>query len=114
MAADVKRTPVRGSFDVRAWPDVDRGRVFAPDLGDVGGPRLGGVLPGAGVGLVQSEDFRTECKYVFLTANPPGDALHGILDQLVTVWVLEFRDDEERWRQYRWAVGDSEHTLTKR
>ena len=43
-----------------------------------------------------------------------GDALHGILGQLVKVRVLEFRDDEERWRQYRWAVADSEHALTKR
>ena len=53
------------------------------------------------LGLIGSDvRFHLEAKHVFWSANPIGDMLQDMLKQLVTVGVLEYRDEPAS--EYRW------------
>jgi hypothetical protein len=52
------------------------------------------------LGLITPDvEFATRAKHVFWSANPVGDVLHRMLEQLVSVGALEC-DEELR---YRWS-----------
>ncbi|MEU6376007.1 hypothetical protein [Streptomyces sp. NPDC046909] len=58
-------------------------------------------LVGHSLGIFGASEAFTEVKWVFWTGNPLGDALHGVLLQLVGAGVLERR--EEPNEQFRWS-----------
>ncbi len=51
--------------------------------------------------FLSSHSFATDCKHVFWTDNPVGNALMAILDELSERGVLEHRDEPEC--QFRWS-----------
>jgi hypothetical protein len=65
------------------------------------------------LGLFPDAPFMSAVKYVFWSSNPLGDALDDVLQRLVDVGVLEFRDDDDEGRQYRWKLEDEGHSLAE-
>lgn len=65
------------------------------------------------LGLFPDAPFMSSVKYVFWSSNPLGDALDDVLQRLVDVGVLEFRDDDDEGRQYRWKLEDEGHSLAE-
>ena len=59
-------------------------------------------LMSVALGLMNPEDapFHTKAKHVFWSAHPVGEALHGFLETLAALGVLERRDEPDV--QYRW------------
>jgi len=55
------------------------------------------------LGLIDFEvsPFQTKSKHVFWTAHPVGEMAHDLLEKLVSLGILERRDDEEL--EYRWS-----------
>ena len=53
------------------------------------------------LGLMPPDDnlFRTKAKHVFWTNNPVGDALYQMMRELAGVGILEYDEEEMR---YRW------------
>jgi hypothetical protein len=54
------------------------------------------------LGLMKDEPglFQTRAKHVFWSANPVGEMLYAMLDQMVAAGILEKRDEPDF--QYRW------------
>ena len=54
------------------------------------------------LGLMASNtSFATRAKHVFWSNNPVGNALHAMLDELVSIQALEVNGD----MQYRWNTA---------
>jgi hypothetical protein len=86
-----------GRGDVK--PSVETLRGALQDWTDVD---LAEYYTAVALGLIDPErsPFQTQAKHVFWTDNPVGNALHQLLETLVSLSVLERRDEPDL--QYRW------------
>jgi hypothetical protein len=73
---------------------------LAEDMADWVDCDVAAYLLGRSLGLFQNQNFQTDTKHVFWTANDLGDGLHDALLALVRARVLDRREEPDQ--QFRW------------